>query len=129
MPRTQAELLPEYRATTLLVEHDGAWIPFRPAPGTWLVITAANPWSLPVSAAINRARDGVLAAELSAQGLQAQRVRGQGADPDWHEDGWAIAHALPRSLNLLRRYHQAAGFVLSSEPRQILWADGHTTPG
>lgn len=109
-------------AAAVLSEPDGdGWRPLTVTDGPWLVITAANPWSLALTPAINDARDRVLAAELRAQSLDPRRVRAAAPDGTWHEDGWLVAHFPQLAHTLLRRYQQAGVYVLHAGRRDVWW--------
>lgn len=111
-------------AAAVLWEPDGdGWQPLMVSGGPWLVVTAANPWSLALTPTINAARDRVLAAELRARGLVPRRVRAAAPDASWQEDGWLIAHTPELADTLLRRYQQAGVYLLRSGERTVLWSD------
>ena len=91
-----------YRAGLSEIQGERDWtlldrLPTAQAPG--LIITAWNPFSRRLPTTVNAARDHV-------------------------EEGWLIPHAAERSLRLLRRYEQAAGYLISPDGRRLLWHDG-----
>ena len=97
-------------------------LPDAQAPG--LILTAWNPFSRALPAAVNTARDQVLRSELAALRLAPLRARGHDVARTWVEDGWLIPHERERSLRLLRRYEQAAGYIVSPAGRGLIWHDG-----
>jgi len=110
-------------AAAVLSEPDGAgWRRLTVTDGPWLVITAANPWSLALTPAMNTARDRVLHAELAARGLSPRRVRAAAADASWEEDGWLIPYTPELAEMLMRRYQQAGVYVLHDGQRAVSWA-------
>jgi hypothetical protein len=97
------------------------WQPWAPEPGTtMLVITAWNPDACAASADDNARADARLHDDVST--LDPQRIRGAG--DGWHEDGWAFPHEPGRSLALIRRHRQVAGWVVTAAGRRLLWRDG-----
>jgi hypothetical protein len=124
------QLLESYRQTRCSVLVAAKWLSLddAPTPHFGLIVTAWNPASRRLPDDVNARRDRLLRAELDALGVGALRARGTSADGTWFEDGWLIAHEAHRSLSLLRRYGQLAGFVFSAEGRGLLWADGTFRP-
>lgn len=123
----RARLRATYHAAVCEVEADGGWEPLTALPpphAAGLVLTAWNPGSRALPAAVNRARDALLRAELAALELAPLRARGRDAAATWIEDGWLIPHVHARSLQLLRRYEQVAGYVFAARGRGLLWSDG-----
>ncbi len=122
----RSHLVATYRDTRCELACAGGWQALdrldAQAPG--LVLTAWNPDGAPLPPAVNRARDAVLRAELDARNCAPLRARGRSADGAWFEDGWLIPHLPERSLLLLRRYGQLAGFVFGPGGRRLLWATG-----
>ncbi len=126
-PAERERLREAYRAGRNEVRGEAQWtaldrLPTAQAPG--LIITAWNPCSRRLPVAVNAARDDLLRHELAALHLPPLRVRGHDAARTWVEDGWLIPHQRARSLRLLRRYEQAAGYLVSPEGRRLLWQDG-----
>ena len=126
-PAHRAQLRDAYRAGRSEVLNDTRWtaldrLPPAPAPG--LIITAWNPFSRRLPPAVNAARDHLLRSELAALRLAPLRARGHDEARTWVEDGWLIPHQAERSLGLLRRYEQAAGYIVSPDGRRLLWHDG-----
>jgi hypothetical protein len=124
---TRARLIDAYRSGRSEVKGEQAWealdrLPDAQAPG--LIITAWNPFSRALPPTVNEARDRLLRAELAALRLAPLRARGHDVERTWVEDGWLIPHDRQRSLRLLRRYEQAAGYLVSSAGRRLLWQDG-----
>lgn len=117
-----AALEAAYAAAVLSEQDEDGWRPLAVTEGPWLVVTAANPWSLTLTPAINAARDLVLHAELVALGLNPRRVRAADPDGDWQEDGWLVPHDDALATVLMRRYQQAGVYVLRASQRTVLWA-------
>lgn len=124
MKAAPPELIEAYRASECTVLIGDIWQDLGHRRG--LVITAWNPGSRHLPLHVNEARDAVLKAELDALALET--VRAKGRSGDWYEMGWLIEHQPARSLHLLRRYGQLAGFVFSAEGRALLWSDGRSVP-
>lgn len=130
-PTERERLRDAYRAGRSEVQGDTAWTPLErmpdaQAPG--LILTAWNPFSRRLPAAVNAARDLLLRSELAALRLAPLRARGHDEARTWVEDGWLIPHDRQRSLRLIRRYEQAAGYILSPAGRGLLWHDGVEEP-
>lgn len=121
MRPARATLDAAYAAAVLWEPHGDGWRPLTVTAGPWLVITAANPWSLALTPAINDARDCILATELRAQGLEPRRVRAAAPDGTWHEDGWLVAHTPELARTLMCRYQQAGVYVLHDGRREVWW--------
>jgi hypothetical protein len=96
----------------------GRWLPLVPEGDRQVVVSAWNPGSRVLPAAVNRARDTLLESELRAMGLEPGRARGRSADGGWCEEGWLIPHRPARTRALLRRYGQVAGWS-----GRLCWAD------
>ncbi len=126
----RSQLVAAYRAARCELSCEGGWQALdrldAEIPG--LVLSAWNPQGEPLPAAVNQARDTVLYAELRARDCAALRARGRSPDGSWTEDGWLIPHERERSLLLLRRYGQLAGYVFGPDGRGLLWADGDEQP-
>ena len=106
------------------VEEHGHWSPLETRTGTPLVVvTAWNPGGMLLPVAVNQARDVVLRAELLALGLRARRARGRSRTGDWHEEGWQIPHADERTVGLLRRYGQLAGWISATAGASYRWVE------
>lgn len=120
----RARLEPIYRAADLIAADGSLFVP-RGEPAC--VLTAFNPWSLTLTAAINAARDRCLEGELRARGLAPERVTAAARDGTWAEAGWCFAHDPDRDLHLIRRYHQAGAYLLRDGQRLVLWDDGVIT--
>ena len=104
-------------------EH-GRWSPLGTTSRLPLVVvTAWNPAGSLLPLAVNQARDAVLHAELLALGLAPCRSRGRSAAGGWHEEGWQVPHALERTLALLHRYGQIAGWVTELAGASYFWVD------
>jgi hypothetical protein len=95
-----------------------------------LLLSAWNPGSRPLDEAVNRARDRLLAMELRALGVAAQRSRGRARDGSWLEEGWSLPMpALATAVALLGRYQQLAGVLIDAGGRRLLWRDGTLETG
>lgn len=102
---------------------DSTWMPLpNSSPVPLIVVSAWNPGSARLDAAINHARDRVLLGELEALGLSPQRARGRNPDGLWSEDGWLIEHLVARTTEILRRYGQIAGWVTGPGGSSYQWA-------
>jgi hypothetical protein len=102
----------------------GQWLPLASMSASPLVVvTAWNPDGQLLPEAINRARDVMLLAELRALGCDPLRARGRSPDGTWHEDGWQIPHVPVRTLMLLRRYGQIAGWVTDADGAHYHWCE------
>jgi hypothetical protein len=88
-----------------------------------VVVTAWNPGGRQLPDAINQARDLVLQMEIKALGCAPLRARGRSPDGMWREDGWQIPHSPARSLTLLHRYGQLAGWVTDADGARYLWRE------
>ncbi|MBA3698783.1 MAG: DUF3293 domain-containing protein [Planctomycetes bacterium] len=103
------------------------WLPLAScSPHPLVVVTAWNPGGSQLPLAVNQARDVVLRDELVALGLVPIRARGRSPAGDSYEDGWQIPHQPPRTVTLLRRYGQLAGWVTDATGCRYQWST--TTP-
>jgi|GEM_PF-2795868 len=123
MPNRDDTLAELYDRTVLWMPQGNGWQPLQAQPGRWLILTAENPWSQPLTPAMNAARDAVLRAELNARGLNPQRVRGTDPEATWHEDGWCVRDHPGLAAALMQRYQQTAVYVLVNGQRTVLWAE------
>lgn len=102
--------------------------PGRPATpevlprGSWAILAAANPWSIPLVESVNAARTSALRAELAARGLEAQPAVNAAPDGSWTENAFLI-RGIGRDdvLALLRRHEQAAAVVGVGDKCGLLW--------
>jgi Protein of unknown function (DUF3293) len=98
-----------------------------PSHGSWFLLSAWNPASQRLPLAVNHARDAVLAAEIAARGLSAQRCRGRSPDSSWSEDAWMISDQFTPDFvalrdTLLNRYGQLAGVCVADGVLSWCWA-------
>jgi hypothetical protein len=115
-----------------LGQPDGGWLgPLADqlkGTGALLALSAWTPGSAGRPAAVNRARDALLHAELCARGEHPRRMRGGDPQAGWWEEGWLVGHVPQRDAALLRRYGQLAGLVLAGGSARLLWHDGVLDP-
>lgn len=113
-----------FRLARYRVLAEGVWRPVeRLAGGPWAVVTAWNPRSRVLPAAMNRQRDRALQRWLAAHGVAPCRpARGTGRDGCWREDGWCIPHRQARTAVLLRRFAQHAAWVVEGGRGFLVWS-------
>ncbi len=120
------------RTVWQLAQGDGGWLgPLgaqAAAAGPLFAFSAWNRGSAPLPGALNRARDGLLHAELCAHGERPRRIRGGDPQSGWWEEGWLVGHVRARDAALLRRYGQLAGLVIADGAASLLWQDGVCDP-
>ena len=87
------------------------------------MVSAWNPGVHRLPTSVNQARDAGLVAELQALGCTPLRARGRCPEGRWHEDGWQIPHTPLRSILVLRRYGQIAGWVTDADGSHYQWSE------
>lgn len=120
------ELLAIWKEVVLEINPDGRrWKPIPDDLGyIGLVITAWNAKAQLLPRLENDRRDGLLFSSLRRMNLVGIRARGSNPVGSWYEQGWLIRHEEERSIELLLRYEQLAGFIIDGPRRQILMQTG-----
>jgi hypothetical protein len=102
-----------------------------PGRASAAVITAANPFSIPLSAMENSGRHERLLARLSGAGHRWLPTRSQDPRGEWPDEPGVLVLGVSRAqaLELARAFGQyAIVWLESGEPAQLLWASEFPSP-
>ena len=122
---SESALWDSYKATIVEITHNGLVLSDRELYEIWktdfYMITAANPFSNPLSDEKNNARNAELRAHLNES--YQEILAGRGKDPagGWVEEGWVICGGdEERLISLAKKFEQNAIFKFTAAGREIL---------
>jgi hypothetical protein len=120
---TRAQLEARWHGTIWEARDGHGWHRLNDRSDTSLVVISAwNPLGERLPPVLNHARDRLLGTELAQAGIIACRARGCDASGVWCEEGWQIAHQPARTLCLLARYQQFAGWLTGPDGPSLVWS-------